>query len=104
MRLRDFCLCASLLSLGACTTPDMSSWTPEQVANYQAREAQAYQQIITRGQQSQAQMAQQTQVLQQQAAQAPASTQVAPYGQQPSTAIVYCRDLTGSLIACKQVN
>lgn len=29
--------------------------------------------------------------------------QVAPIGQPNSTAIVYCRDLTGSIVACKQI-
>ena len=100
MRLCEFGLLAALLTLGACSTTGYDLSTPEGQALYQ-RDLAVTQQGL---QQSSIFLGQAVGGLQQQAAQAPASTQVAPYGQQPSTAIVYCRDLTGSLIACKQVN
>lgn len=34
----------------------------------------------------------------------PTVQQIGPYGQPNSTAIVYCRDLTGAIIACRQIH
>lgn len=84
------------LGLTACAEPDMTNWTPEQIAQRQANQA-AMMQMGQALQQSAPMMAvPQTQPL--------PVPQVGPYGQPNSTAVVYCRDLTGSIIACKQVN
>lgn len=85
------------LALAACASGyDLS--TPEGRALYQ-RDLAASQQAL---QQSTQFLNQQTQALQQAGAYQP--PQVGTYGHQPSTAIVYCRSLTGELVACKQVN
>lgn len=82
-----------LISLGGCAT-DPSSWTQA--------DWDAYNQIVNRGHLSASQMAQQTQTTLNQASQAP-TPQASSYEQPNSTAIVYCRDLTGSIVACKQI-
>lgn len=82
----------SMTTLGACATYDMS--TPEGVAAYQrdmdyvqaanARRAQEPGPIFV-------------------APPPVAVPRTGPYGQPNNTAVVYCRDITGNLIACKQI-
>lgn len=84
---------ASVLLSGCVAYPD--GWTPEMIAAYEQQQA-------VRSAQSSAFLAQQTQALQAQAAQTPVP-QVESYGQPNSSAVVYCRDLTGSIVACRQI-
>lgn len=101
MKLRTLAVLSALAlgstALGGCATYDLS--TPEGVARYQADLAASQQMMQQSGQF----LNQQTQVLQHQAAQTPAP-QVGAYGQQSGTAVVYCHDLTGNIITCKQVH
>lgn len=90
----------SALALSGCATPDMTNWTPEQIAAYRASEQQAYNEIIARGQSDLAAMNQRTQTMIQNPMVIP---QAGPYGQPNSTSTFYCRDLTGSIVTCKQV-
>lgn len=88
--------------LAGCVHPDMTGWTEQEKATYWAREEAAAQQLRAMGEQSSAEMAQRTRAIMSQAAQTPVP-QIGPYGQQSDTAIVYCRDLTGAIIACRQI-
>lgn len=79
--------------LAGCATPDMSTWSAAEVAAYQQREEAAYQQIMQRANQAPT-------------FQIPApmqTPQVGPYGQSNDTSAYYCRDLTGTVVACRQV-
>lgn len=85
--------------LGGCVHPDMTNWTEAEKATYWAREEAATQELLAyqpkKPQIDPLAVVQMTK---------PGAPQVGPYGQQPNTAIVYCRDLSGNVIACKQVN
>jgi hypothetical protein len=90
-------------ALGGCASEiDTASWTPEQFNAYQAAKAQhnheVSQQILQRSTQWSQQFMAQT---------APAAPyqapEIAPIGQPDDTSIVYCRDLTGNTVACRQI-
>ena len=88
----------ALLSLSACASAyDLS--TPEGVARYQ-RDLAISQQSLSQGQQL---LGQQTQALQAQAAQTP-NPQVLNPAQPNATSTYYCRDLTGTIVTCRQIN
>jgi hypothetical protein len=75
------------------------------VAQVQARQqadAQALAQLQQTAQQSNQMFANSMAAFQ--AVQGNQTPQVQPIGQPNSSAIVYCRDLTGNLIACRQVH
>lgn len=86
--------------------PDTSTWTYQQVLEYQAQKNAQYQRDLAVSQQILQQsgqfLNQQTRALQDQNSQWVAP-QVAPVGQPSGTAVVYCRDLTGSVVACRQI-
>jgi len=85
----------ALVSLGGCVSYDLS--TPEGVAQYE-RDMAIYQQMGARAQaQSQA-------LIGAVIANNPAPQPIGSYQQPNGTAIVYCRDLSGNVIACKQLN
>lgn len=71
-------------------------------ANWTQADWDAYNQIIARGQQSQTAMDAQTQAIMQQNSQYQAPQVMNP-AQPNSTAIVYCLDLTGTIVACKRL-
>lgn len=82
----------NMTTLGACATYDMS--TPEGVA--------AYQRDLDYVQAANARRAQEPGPIF--VAPPPAGVSpIGPYGQPNNTAVVYCRDVTGNLIACKQI-
>lgn len=84
---------AMLTTLSACATYDLS--TAEGQAAYQRDLAYA-QQIRARTDQDSGPIF---------VAPPPVvAPQIGPYGQPNNTAVVYCRDVTGNLITCKQIN
>lgn len=94
-----YALILSSALLAGCATTDMTGWTPEQIQAHQEHQAQSMREIsasLDGLAQTGAQLGN--------TPSRPLNAQVGTYGQQPSTAVVYCRDVTGALIACRQVN
>jgi hypothetical protein len=92
-KFQTVCIIAASALLTACATyPE--GWTQQDIANYEAANAQRQARTAQWSQQFMAQTAP--------AAQTPAPA-IAPVGQ-PSTDVIYCRNLTGELIACRQIN
>lgn len=99
MRLRAaLMIVAASASITGCANYNYNPGTPEQRAAYASQSASMDQFL----QQSNQNLTHQTANIQR-SAQAQPTVQVAPV-QTDQTAIVSCRDLTGMIIACKQVN
>lgn len=99
---------SSILLSGCASQIDVTGWTPEQIEALQADNARREANMAAMGQALRSTGESLGQSMSgvagaYSAAAGSINTQVDPYGQPNGAAIVYCRDLTGSIIACKQI-
>lgn len=105
MKIRGFGLVLlplAALNLSGCATgPDMTGWSPEQIAAYRMAEAQQMQALSNQLAQTNASLAQQNQALMSQINRNNQAPVVNPVGSQDQTVVAYCKQTSSYTTHCR---